>query len=59
MLGVRINLELLGIFLALTPIGAYLGLQLSPYTLWTGIGIVWSAYLLVNLHHRGDYRDAT
>lgn len=50
--GLRINLELLGIFIALTPVGAYLGLQLPPYTLWKGVGIVRGAYLLVSLRHR-------
>lgn len=56
-LGFSVNLELLGIFIALLPIGAYLGIRLKGLTVWSGAGTIVIAYLMVSMRHEMDFEE--
>lgn len=48
--GIAVNPELLGIFIALTPMTAYV-IQTFSLGIWHGIYGVWMSYLIVRLLH--------
>lgn len=49
--GLLVDIELIGIFVALTPVGVYLGLHLSSWTAWKGAITVWMGYFTLLLRH--------
>lgn len=51
MFGLLVDIELIGIFVALTPVGVYLGLHLSSWTAWKGAITVWMGYFTLLLRH--------